>query len=134
MRTFRPGQNQIVTVGELRRFSAVVVDASGARWTVPRKKFVVKVDAAESIKIAHTQLPFVHAWAITVNKSQGQTCERTLLDLRRSYWEHGQAYTALGRSMTASDTGAFVNASSAIHRNGRIVPVMAAICLPQLLG
>jgi len=129
-------KNELFTIAELRRVSVRVRDRAGALHTVPRARFVFTINSAETIKLARKQLPFVHAWAITVHKSQGQTCERTLLEHRSAYWEHGQAYVALGRTQTAADTGAFVDDSCSVPRTGggAPVPVMAAICHPQLLG
>jgi len=129
-------KNELLTIAGLRRFSVVVLDRVGARHTIPRARFVMTIDHSQSVKIARKQLPFHHAWAITVNKSQGQTCERTLLDLRRPYWEHGHAYVAPGRTQAAQDTGAFVDEWSCVARRGggAPVPVMAAVCHPELLA
>ena len=59
-------------------------------------------------------------------------------DLRRKYWEHGTGYVALGRTQTAASTGAFVDDASSLvrARNGAQarVPVMAAVCHPELLA
>ena len=43
------------------------------------------------------QLPLVHAWALTVNRSQGQTLNKILIDLRHAPFAHGQAYVAISR-------------------------------------
>lgn len=37
------------------------------------------------------------AFAVTINKSQGQTFERIGIDLRRDVFNHGQLYVALSR-------------------------------------
>jgi hypothetical protein len=49
-----------------------------------------------------TQLPFKLAWAITINKSQGQTLERLVVDLSGGTFSFGQLYVALSRCTSMS--------------------------------
>ena len=81
-------KNELFTVAELRRFTVVLCDRSGTRRAVPRARFVVNINAAGTLRLTRKQLPVGHAWGLTTNKSQGQTCERTVLDVRHPYWEH----------------------------------------------
>ena len=129
-------KNALFTVEQTRAKSLVLADSQQRRWTVPRARFIVKLNHEGTISIAQKQVPVTHAWALTVNKSQGQTCEQTLLDLRSKYFEHGQAYTAVGRTPTAAVTGAFVNDACSMPRQGggSPVPIMAAICHSELLA
>ena len=49
------------------------------------------------------QFPVRPAFAITANKSQGQTLDRIGLYLDRSMFTHGQLYVALSRTCSATN-------------------------------
>jgi ATP-dependent DNA helicase PIF1 len=46
------------------------------------------------------QLPLIHAWAITINKSQGMTLDKVYIDIGNDIFESGQTYVALSRVKT----------------------------------
>jgi ATP-dependent exoDNAse (exonuclease V) alpha subunit len=48
----------------------------------------------------YSQYPVKLAWAITINKSQGKTFEKIMIDLGKGAFAHGQTYVALSRCKT----------------------------------
>ena len=58
---------------------------------------LTSLDSDLPFKFQRIQFPVVLAYAITINKSQGQTFEFIGLDLRTPVFSHGQLYVALSR-------------------------------------
>jgi hypothetical protein len=92
--------------------SVVVVDAKhwneehGANHQYPyehrlrlcRVDFDWKISAV-GMTVVRKQFPMRLAYAVTYNKSQGQTLERCVVDVRNPAFAHGQEYTAFSRAM-----------------------------------
>lgn len=91
----RTENGEISVQVEIRHGGLVTV--TPARWEVTQP-------VAESDGVTHrvvgsfTQLPFKLAWAITIHKSQGQTLDRLIVDLRGGTFAPGQLYVALSRA------------------------------------
>jgi len=66
------------------------------RHLIPRITFQMRVPKT-SLTFTRRQYPLRAAYAITVNKSQGQTLSNAILDLRTEPFSHGQLYVALSR-------------------------------------
>ena len=50
--------------------------------------------------VLRTQFPLIEAWAVTINKAQGMTLDRVVLDIGKKVFEPGMAYVGLSRVKT----------------------------------
>ena len=83
----------IVDVSHTGRL-ATILKSGGEQVTLPRICFKGSLNGAE---FTRRQLPVRLAYAGTVHRAQGESLTRVVVDLRRSFWEHGQLYVALSR-------------------------------------
>jgi ATP-dependent DNA helicase PIF1 len=64
---------------------------------IPRLRFIFRIRYGASFEICRTQFPLTRAYALTFNKSQGQTLQKVMVDLRSPVFAHGFLYVALSR-------------------------------------
>jgi len=77
-------------------------DRDGQIALIPRITLIPQVTTDFAFKFRRRQFPVRLAFALTINKSQGQSVAYVGLDLRLPVFAHGQLYVALSRA-TASD-------------------------------
>jgi hypothetical protein len=82
-----------------------IMVASGKEETIgsvhllPRIKLIDdRLDSGLPVAMFRIQFPVALAWAMTINKAQGQTMKRVGLYLQTQCFSHGQLYVALSRS------------------------------------
>ena len=71
-------------------------DHAGHKVFIPRiSNYPTEQEVA--FKFSRRQFPIRLCFAMTINKSQGQTVKQVGLDLRRPVFTHGQFYVAVSR-------------------------------------
>jgi hypothetical protein len=71
-------------------------DFDGELRTIPRIK-LESTDQQLSFTLSRKQFPLMLSFAMTINKSQGQSFEAVGVDLRSPVFSHGQFYVAASR-------------------------------------
>lgn len=77
--------------------SVRLLDGSKQIVDLPRIKFVFRLQHGHSFEMIRQQFPLRRAYAMTFNRSQGQTLKNVVLDLRSKLFGHGFLYVGLSR-------------------------------------
>ena len=87
---------QIITI-TARILTVKLLNGNNEIICLPKIRFNFKVNRGHSFEMVREQFPVRRAYAITFNKSQGQTLEKVILDLRSLLFAHGYLYVGLSR-------------------------------------
>ena len=93
---------------------------SGNRVLIPRITLTPSNETLP-IPLRRRQFPVRLAFAMTINKSQGQSVRNVGLDLRTSVFSHGQLYVALSRCTSANRISVLLPAHCENRRTQNIV-------------
>ena len=72
-------------------------------YTIHKISFKHQLPFGRSFEMIRNQLPLSLAYAITINKSQGQEFQKVLLDLTTPCFSHGHLYVGLSRIRRPQD-------------------------------
>ncbi len=72
-----------------------------------------------SFALRRRQFPVRLAFAITINKAQGQSVKRVGLDLRVPAFSHGQLYVALSRGVSRETTRILAKPNKEVDKSGK---------------
>ena len=100
--------------------SKIQTDAGGGpdqRIAIPRIDFNV-TETQLPFHMKRRQFPIKLAFAITINKSQGQSLKRVGIYLPRPLFSHGQLYVAIGRSGLPNETYFYIEDDDEGHEQG----------------
>jgi len=95
-----PSNARVLIMGISDNFKMVKVktlDAHPRIVYVPRMRFNFHLRSKSSYSMSRVQFPLRLCYAMSVNKSQGQSFEQALLDATSPNFSHGHCYVALSR-------------------------------------
>jgi hypothetical protein len=91
--------------------------------SICRVRFHFRLPYAQSFEIIRAQFPLRRAFALTYNKSQGQTLDKVLLDVRSLLFNHGYLYVGMSRVQLYSHVAFFINDKQCHPSSGSYVIV-----------
>lgn len=90
--------------------------SSGKSVAIPRID-VTEADTKLPFKLVRRQFPIRVCYAMTINKSQGQTFDRVGIDVRKPVFMHGMLYVALSRCRKAEHVKLLLPDTASTTRN-----------------
>jgi ATP-dependent DNA helicase PIF1 len=105
------------TRGIVTRISIRVVEIllhGGETCLIPRVKLICS-DAHLPFQLHRRQFPLALSFAITINKSQGQSFSTVGIDLRIPAFAHGQVYVAFSRARSYKTVKCILNEKTTPH-------------------
>ena len=124
LRNLQPKQGVVNgTRGIVTRISRRVLELrlqSGSHVLIPRVK-LISIDEHIPFHLQRLQFPVAVAFAMTINKAQGQSFDTVGIDLRNAVFTHGQLYVALSRSRSSHGVKCLIDSRNNDHRTPNIV-------------
>jgi hypothetical protein len=112
-----------------------VNDSSRKKYLLPRINFEnIKPDFHSSANFKRVQFPLELAYAYSINKSQGGTLYRALLDVSQSpVFAHGQLFVAMSRVRKSKDFAMYCIGPRDGLQNGEVHGLSMNVVFHQLL-
>ena len=89
--------------------------SKGTNIFIP-KMVLTPSDSSIAFKMRRIQFPIIPAFAMTINKSQGQSFDHVAIDLRRNIFSHGQLYVAISRCRSKTNLKIQIPYNSEVFR------------------
>ena len=117
----------------------VTLDGSARVVLVPRMRFTFRLKYGASWQLTRTQYPLRLAYAMSVNKSQGQTLGRVVADSTDESFAHGQTYVCKSRVSDRKNLMMYILSSQLVESNnegdpeGTLWPTMTNVVYKGVL-
>jgi len=85
------------------RVEVQTIEERPKKYFLPRIRYKFRVNYGQTFEILRTQFPLKLAYACTYNKSQSQTLEKVVLDIRNALFAHGFLYVGMTRIRIAKN-------------------------------
>ncbi len=89
---------------------------------LPRIRFHFRLPFSQSYEMVRSQFPLRRAFALTYNKSQGQTLDKVLLDVRDHLFNHGYLYVGMSRVQVYNQIAFYVQGQQMAPAHDDIEP------------
>ena len=107
------------------------LEANPTYHSIPRVRFRFKLPYNASFHMLRTQFPLRLAYAMTIDKSQGQSMNKVIVDIRNSSFSHGQSYVAFSRVRDANNVLIYCQSNqkddSCVYINNVVYPMLCNI-------
>jgi len=110
---------------------------------VPRMRFKFALKGTSSFEMTRVAFPLRLCYAMTINKSQGQSFEQVLIDYTDDAFSHGHVYVSLSRARYFNKVMLIVREDSVVNRDvidgsglglhNRDVPVVMNTVYPSVI-
>jgi hypothetical protein len=100
--------------------------------SLPRFVFNMKLPYGKSFSITRRQFPLRLAYSLTINRSQGQTLDRVVVDLTTHCFMHGHLNVALSRIRNANNIAVYIKASDYDEYND--VVITTNVVYPEIIA